>query len=418
MKTTLPLLIFSCLTLSCSKRKAIVPIDKLENEQNSKLELIWEKPMSNGSIREFLSIVPKVYQNKVLFSSDEMSSRASSLILMDGRTGNTVWQWDHFIRNPSLGIYSNHLVGDKFFYHDNYETGVIDMKTGSTEWQHIVPNLSSHPRLTVRRNYIYTKHASENGGLRPPEVYLVRSPVSHPDWDTIFVLKNKDNSMISIEGPSSWIDPNGDEILVYQERSYNTERWEGEIDFYAFNISADSIKFILRDIEPSGNSNVIAPLIDGNYAYFLGARSVTCIDLIQGQIVWQNLFYGDGAHLLFSNLLIVNDKLIIKQDHNILQAVNKMDGNTIWVQNNSGYTPSPMVYHDGIIYYTANGEGKLMAIDAINGAAIWNEKSPHEYYGSPHEAAFNGGVAIDPELEHIYVSDYYYAMCFKLPNRP
>jgi outer membrane protein assembly factor BamB len=83
-----------------------------------------------------------------------------------------------------------------------------------------------------------------------------------------------------------------------------------------------------------------------------------------------------------------------------------------------------MVYYDGLLYYTCSGNGKIYAIEVATGKKIWAEPSPNKFSnnmnGNKKRSGANigaGGIAINSNLGYLYTSDYYFAMCLKLPKR-
>ncbi len=368
------------------------------------MELVWKTPLASGN-SSISSFNPIAYNGITAFAG--VTSTTQTVQAFDVQNGQK--KWELAVCN---GIGDN-PIGQNFMIAEcENEMSVVNLDNGQLSWYYKVDG--GMPRLTIINDLIY--HRQGGPGLRMPYMHLVRSPLAQAQWDTVFTLYRDSIGGYTpfIESPTLWINPQGEEVLLFQNRSWNFDTSDGKIDFYAYNLSTQKVQFILEDIDPSGNSNVVTPLVDGNYAYFLGARSVSCIDLLEGNVVWQNLFYGDGAHALTSNLLIVGNKLIVKQDHDLISAFDKFSGDEEWIRGEAGFTPSHMAYHDGIIYYTADGDGKLFAVNASNGRIIWAEDSPNE---GEVPASFNGGVAIDPVNRLIFVADRYYAMAFKLPER-
>ena len=41
-------------------------------------------------------------------------------------------------------------------------------------------------------------------------------------------------------------------------------------------------------------------------------------------------------------------------------------------------TTSQMVHHNGVIYFTSGGNGRLMAVDMDSGELLWNLNSPDQ----------------------------------------
>jgi len=145
----------------------------------------------------------------------------------------------------------------------------------------------------------------------------IRSHVSDlQNWN--WAYKMHIDSMDGIEPDADsfnhWYDPQtGDEILVLQHRmAFPTRR----IDLLAYNLTADSILWWHKDVDPNGNSNIQQINIFDDKVVFFSARLVHCVDLPSGEILWQsnlnesknrNFILASGEQVGENTLVIANE---------------------------------------------------------------------------------------------------------------
>lgn len=391
------------------------PIEPNNDTIKSSLKLVWKQAIdtsqSGGESHQ-----PLVFDNKLVWNSAPFGE-GYSIFLSNGENGDILWSWQNFIKHPTLPwtnfqfIYQNSYV-----FNNNDETHVIDLSSGINIWRYQVPNGNGEPNIVRIGDHVYHKHSSDE--WPHTSVHLVRSPISYNNWDTVLSLytDSLNDYTPAICGPTLWM-KNGDSVLVFQNRSYRFGADpDGQIDFYAYNLSQKKMEFILRDIEPTGNSNVLPPVVEGDRAYVLGNRNLHCIDLKNQKILWQKGFPGPGHHLMLSNLVIDGNRLIVKPDNDAIYAMDKYTGDLIWDMREAGHSPSHMKFWNGMVFYTAEGEGKLFAVRTRDGKIIWNEDSPHDGDINYPSASFRNGVAINPDLGYIYAHDKHFMMCFELPE--
>ncbi len=89
---------------------------------------------------------------------------------------------------------------------------------------------------------------------------------------------------------------------------------------------------------------------------------------------------------------------------------------TVWVNTDTGSSPSQLKHHNGIVYFTSFGTGKLYAVDSETGHDLWEEESPNKSAYS--QAGFDFvELTIDKEKELIYLNDRFFAMCIETIKR-
>jgi hypothetical protein len=102
------------------------------------------------------------------------------------------------------------------------------------------------------------------------------------------------------------------------------------IDLLAYNLTADSILWWHKDVDPNGNSNIQQINIFDDKIIFFSAKLVHCVDLPSGNILWQSKL-NDGENRNF-----------------ILASAEKVTKSTFVIANESSSTEPPF----GALYLT------------------------------------------------------------------
>ena len=409
--------------LACKKEKnPIVPLppeeerDTLDSDITSegKLKIVWQTLIAPDSSRWGISFQPLAFHSNVLFSLETAPNnnlQREKLIMLDGLTGERLWEWDDY---PGIGdsptrLFARAIVGDKLVFNSQNEVCVINLLSGTAEWCFDNVQGNGKPAITVFGNSIFHVHESRKDTAN----YLVRGDVDFNGWDTLFVLRKEDGFQPGMHPPGIWIHPNTlDTVLVFQNRKY---KWpDTQMDIYAWNMTTGKVEFVLYDIDPEGVSNIAPPLIWENKAYFAGRRTMYCIDLFEGKILWSRRFSFQEM-LNWTNYLIEEDVLVVNPTHFSLYGLDPRTGDIIWHEPNSGATCGDMVYHDGIVYFGCLATERLYAVDIHTGEHIWAELSPNK--DQYPDASFAVSVAVNPQLGYLYAMDFHYAMCIELPQR-
>ena len=163
------------------------------------------------------------------------------------------------------------------------------------------------------------------------------------------------------------------------------------------------------EVDQWGNSNIRAPLIDGDYCYFVGLGSAYCFNIHTGEKIWQ---YDHDVAWQLSNFLIHENNFIIKDDQSNLLAINKNSGQLRWKNTDASACCVTMRLYGDRIYY---GNAGLYIVDARTGEMLHRDlQSPNkeEYPG----AEFSNTVAVDLEERIMYATDGYFVMAMELPE--
>ena len=417
------------LLTGCHKREPVIPIPTnpcLFNVcDTSKLEIVWQKPISKDT-SELISINPFYFNNNVLFSRSTFEEAIDTLKMLDSKTGTLKWQWADYLigRKPSFTKHIKFLQNTKFLFTTWKDVYCVDAISGKTVWRSQLESGEGHPRISGINDYVYHNRILKTNSITEKS-YLVRANINVGKWDTIYTQSIIEGFEPDIEPPSvSWTNNKGDEIVFFQIRYWNFPASKGRIDWMAFNVNTKKQEFRLDNIDRGQIGSVANAFVSADKVYFLCVNSLFCLNKNDGKILWQKNFDKAGETFTVTSPFIAEGKLFIKTDNKTFYALDPDTGNQIWVDNDSGSSCSNLVYHDGLLYYSCHGDGKLYAVEAATGKKIWAEPSPNKYKnalnGNRRFSNANigfGGIAIDPEQGVLFTSDFYFAMCLKLPKK-
>ena len=181
--------------------------------------------------------MPPVYWNGRTLFSVQFDDR-EVLRMRDAATGVLLWEWDdHLGKGNSIGTNSTFVHGNKLLYCSSNEVYSINLETGQTIWGYKNPTGAGIPFMNVIGDYVY--HVHEPFGVKDSASFLVRAHIDVGVWDTIYTLKMKNEYIPSIYPPGYWVNPQGDTILIFQNRQGNFSTGDGQIDLIAYNLTKE-----------------------------------------------------------------------------------------------------------------------------------------------------------------------------------
>ncbi len=144
--------------------------------------------------------------------------------------------------------------------------------------------------------------------------------------------------------------------------------------------------------------------------YLQASKKLMCYETATAKKVWEQSF-SEG----FSDIIIVENKVIANSDNNYLYALDTRTGRQLWEERSSG-TSSPLAYLDGVVYFTGGGDGLLHAVEVDTGKHLWRIQSPDLEKNS--RAWFKRHVAVVPATEagqkgKVLTSSYLSAFCYE-----
>ena len=417
------LIVFAC--IGCHK-DIITPLPPSTNCyfglcDTSKLEIVWQQPLSTDT-SEWISAPPNIYNNTVLFTRSTFLASADTLKFFDSKTGALKSTWaDYISRHNSLPTLTIYPYKGRYFFTTGNDVFSIDAQTNKTVWKTHLSIGTGFDWINVQDDYVY--HVHQGNDIYNTSSYLVRSKLDVGKWDTVFVQNKIDNyDPVGLQMPSVWISPKGDSVALFQIRyvEFGTTTSRNRTDFVAYNMTQKQTYFRMDSIDKFGT--VQLPYIAGNIAYVGFGSSVVCFDLINKNVKWKkNIDGGFGGANAF---MLIKDILYVKPFNNTFYALNPETSDEIWSDMNAGSGNYGMAYNDGVLYYSCDGSATIVALNLATRKKIWNEPSPNKY---PNKFNGNrrfdnanigtGGITIDSTAGYLYTSDFYFAMCLKLPKK-
>jgi outer membrane protein assembly factor BamB len=392
----------------------------------SKLNLVWQVPLSRDTA-EWGSIEPVMYKDNVVFSKRMLYDGDDTLKMFDAKMGKLQWEWNDYLSkgtgNALNGMY--HLNG-KLFVNTFEEVHCINAENGKSVWTSEAPDRRGHPFFKMIGEDIYHIHEKKVNKAMVSST-LVKHNINTGAWTSVFKQDSVGKYEVGLETPSKWISPEGHEILIFQARFVDfsfSNKSPNLIDVVAYDTQDKKEYFRFKNIDSLNMSgSTKTAFILNNKAYMPLQNRIVCIDLISKNILWYKKMNPGVGFSSGNPFMFVENKFFVKPDDRVLYQLNPDTGEEIWVDKDNGSGCSDMVYHQGLLYYTCSGNGKIYAVEVATGKKIWAEPSPNKFpnsmNGNRRRSNANigfGGVAIDSTLGYLYTSDFYFGMCLKLPK--
>ncbi|PCJ65914.1 MAG: hypothetical protein COA58_07485 [Bacteroidetes bacterium] len=356
--------------------------------------IVWKKAFEKTD----LTSTPIFYNNLIIAGHPSLSDY--TVYAYDGMSGDSVWSVD-LIPGGKFEPRSGEetvLYQDKIVFSDGFSFFVLSAGSGEVLWWEKKENFNSN--VCVIDGYIYkTDYVSKNTSS------LYRYDLNTGTEEKLFTIDRSEygsNYSPRLLMPIKWTHPSGDEILVLQNRSYG---WftdmESKMDILAWNLTADSMLWYRESLD--GFSSTTRPAISGDKVYFYGDHHAYCINPANGETIWK-YFIGNGAEDDFNtaNILIVDDKLIVKPDNEHIHAVDKETGERIWLNENTEAGPGLLTLHKDTIWFCSAG---IYGIDASTGKKLIDD------WTNNLRGSWLFPVAHHPTNGYIYTSDASYLYC-------
>ncbi|HMN90739.1 MAG TPA: PQQ-binding-like beta-propeller repeat protein [Saprospiraceae bacterium] len=386
--------------------------DTMVNQFDSFLELLWRVPINQDTSGSFFVLGLQLYRNKIMFIKG-FDGPEDIVHCRDQSTGGVLWTWsDPENIQDGASIPTTQVWEDMLVLCSWHQIDVLNINSGVSIWKSSLRKQGGcgNPRIALFNGYIYHTH-SDCSMVFDSLSHLVRAHITEGRWDTLLTLAKADNYSSRIESLNLWMNPQGDSILIFQDRRINllAPYAVGRIDLHAYNLTQRRHEWQADNIDPSGNSNVWATYIYHNKVYFLGSRTVYCFDAQQGKLLWQRYFGGGGfEHFMGSaSQMVVNGQLWVKPANRRLVALDPNSGAIFWDTNEGGASPYPMVYYKGHIFYGSSGDGGVFVHRASDGKLVQRIRRPFS-------STLSSDIAINQEAGLLFWSDGYFLRCYKI----
>jgi outer membrane protein assembly factor BamB len=380
-------------------------------------KLLWKEKMTENPVG-CSSQEPVILKDKVIFH--KMFDGPNDIFTARNKTnGAKIWSWKNLQDVPD-GEFAAHYatIDDKFAICSWNQFNIIETNNGQTLWRTDAQseNLSGQPRFALLNRTLFHERY-----LNQEKSTLCRTNINNGAWETIFEKEKSQNQgyISSFESYAIYPKSDGDTLLLFQNRQINFKTFKDRIDLYALNLRTKQVEWKRDSIDPDGNSSVQSMLIDGDKVYFMGVVSLFCIDVRDGKTIWQKRFNTSYPYdqlnetLLFTQLFIRENKLLVKPMDGHLYAIDLTNGNEVWSVNNSGFSPQGFGVYKDLLMISCSGDEGVWAHRISDGKLMARLRSPHKGDSKYGGAGILNGIAVDEKEGLLFCTDGYFAMCFK-----
>jgi len=369
-------LIFFVITLlcvSCKDDDSVLvekPIDPIDPVITDTI-LLWKKVLHPDTLN-VITIDPHYKDEKIICSYRPSLANTGvakdEIIFAIDQDGNELWTWGDYSPEITNKKVSHTIFSENYLlvssHTDNYS---INTDNGTTNWTFVKeyggPLISYNEELDL-----VLKTFRDGQAPGSDSTYIeISSNHSNGEFKEVFKIRKSDDYEVHIPGVASYLNPEGDTILIFQNRQIVVNPYDGKIDLYAYNLTKKEIQWFKEDIG-DGESNLRPPLIDGDYVYFCGQFHIFCYEKESGNLVFERKLYHtfQGA-----NFLIWEDLFITNLDNGDLIAINKLTGETVWAKEDlTGCCTELRIFDDKV--YLANDD--LYILQCSSGRILFHQE--------------------------------------------
>ncbi|HRI01442.1 MAG TPA: PQQ-binding-like beta-propeller repeat protein [Saprospiraceae bacterium] len=393
----------------------VTPCDTMVNKPEMKdSNIVWQynaDTIGNSCV----SIQPILYGNTILFTNGT-DKGAEPFVLFDKSSGKILYEFtdESQLDGISAGVhqYQNYVV-----LTDWYKVYLFDFKKNTLLKQFNLRDMGyeGSPRLAGYSEFVYF---NVNILGHPKEEYTntwLSWNILTNEFQEILTIEDKGTFAAHFESLAFWHKPNGDTVMIFQNRQYDFKHADRRIDMYAYNMTQKKYEWRIDSFTRTGQTSVFPIIVKGDRFYFQGSNEAFCFSCVDGHQIWNRYFPGEG--FFRTNAVLAEGKYIMKGESDKMYALDENSGATVWENPNAGHSNTNMIYHNGRVFYETGegGWGVLRGLRVSNGQVEWTYNSSNRHKFS--SASFGlSGIAIDPETNYIYSNDRIFHMCIKLPK--
>ncbi|MFP4096221.1 MAG: PQQ-binding-like beta-propeller repeat protein [Cyclobacteriaceae bacterium] len=336
------------------------------------------------------------------------------LHMKNSEDGSTLWQWsDHLLDGESFNIRNYHVHDNLMVISQGPRAYCIDLSNGQTVWRKQTDSdLGALIKGVGDRFFLSEEITNQDGHL---EAVVTAGKVLTGELQEIvrppynYEYVNGLNRIGSLGGIHPFIVNAGDTLIFTTYGNYLPD-WKLNNFLGLYNISKKSWIYNEKAITATTLFGAGGIFNFKEKVYLQSGKSLFCYEIATGNKLWERSF-SEG----FSDMIVVEDKLIGNNEDRFLYAFDPDTGRQLWKEQSSG-TSSPLAYLNGVVYFTGGGDGLLHAVEVETGQHLWRIRSPDLEHNSG--AWFKRHVAVVPpakegEKGKVLTSSYLSAFCYE-----
>lgn len=355
---------------------------------------IWKRSLHDDGLFHSNSSIPSdiIYEGNVVIATTS-GSEERLISLINSKDGGEIWRWND-IFNPQteyFDIIYPYIHEDLLTYQVGSRSYCLNLSNGSTEWK--IRRDDSFDNEISGIGFVYytigpaidtlTQFETQvgyKGNLQTGEISQFLIPFFSGDFI------GPGNLLGGVTNIIPYID-SSDTLLVI---TYSEPLPEWHIASYLglYNESKDTwIYDRILLAEPTQLSSVFhPPVIDDSKVIIQVGNGIVCHDLYTGSKLWGNFTFKND--FLFSGFIVRNHVIYANNEDKHLYALDLSYGNIMWKTETAG-SSSRLRYLNDVIYLNGGSDGKLHAIDVLNGRTVW--KINHKLIGDESQLGFKSG---------------------------
>lgn len=385
--------------------------DVLRNAQGvvTKVPYVWKSSVSlDGGLTTTMH-AQHIYKEQYLLTAQRVTQTqttpvADNLCFKDVQTGENKWVWsDRSFPYETATLFKNYIYSHQNLLVYNYgpRAYCIDQETGKTVWrQEWTPGLN-HAATTAG----YGEHFYFTG--TPPDLWQQKRWEEYVYQGDMRTGQVRPIAKLAILPGKVWTDPSGLALyasgsslrffvrgsdtlmLVSYELPVPRPQYNATTSGYLSLYNLTQKAWVYEQV-PVVNDDELGVcnlgIIEGDKVYYTVALSVGCFEIMTGKRVWLKRL-TDAS--LFSDLMLVDGKLLANGQNAKLYAVDPATGTTLWTQESSAIG-SNLYQQNGVVYYIASQ--KLLAVEIATGKLLWKLDCPDDYTEKRTDSWFSGFV--------------------------
>ena len=246
------------------------------------------------------------------------------------------------------------------------------------------------------------------------ESYLYEVEIETGKDRLLFTEPVKDNLTSHLDCPVLYT-LNNDTIAAFQSRKYSQVDAHYRSDLITYNISKKKILWRKDSLDRYGRGSANPILVENNKLYYAGAFDIYCLDAVSGKLIWRQAFDNYHYEFNFASLLMLENGLVTKSEHEEIALLDKETGAIIWENRGVGTGSHQIELYKGDLIMSSSGKGTIECLDSRTGFLKWKAKAPNQCIDS--RAGFGlYSFVINPKTNLLYICDKFFIQCLKLPG--
>ena len=337
-----------------------------DDEIDTRLKRCWKEQISNQSNGSDIILKKNIIYDNNTVCVGKVDDR-NYLYMLSTKDGKKIWEWRDFtnsLEEKSFHIYNAYQKDNILIVNTQNITYCIDLINGKTRWKKSRDtNDYLNDFVSGIGDVFFVSGESKNiAQYKDEDVIYVGNAQSGFISELTIPPYTRENPTDPIYDRTVWqITPyinNGDTLLVvpYNETGDKNPIYKDIIPKYGvYNLTKRQWKYANKLMMPNGDYsgyNTIpfgGKIYDGK-AYFITGYNIVCHDLETGNQIWNKDFQ---SLIALSDLLIVENKIIIACEDGSIYAISPNLGSTIWSLKYGVATITSWLHsNNGIVYFT------------------------------------------------------------------